>query len=280
MSKKHISILLLLLFSGVYTRAQQRSYLAFDYSVSQFKLSKPGSISGGLYQKLNRCNGNYTGASFHFAPGQKTTLGIGIGLSRLYYQKEWLGTFPESNQFGAAIVEGQMGYWSFPVSYIRTCGIGPKGLNRNYRSRKDWLHFGFSITYIPSFLGQTSFSATTSGGADRNTFLSGFHSDEQTFQHSLTIGFSDQLLLLNKHIRLDVEPYAGLGSSYFKENGTSINNFCFGLRMRIGISIKLPAISIEKEKDTKDAQQKKQLLKQKEKEIQEQLKQTPKQKQP
>lgn len=270
MSKTHFAILFL--FIGISAQAQ-RNYLAFDYSISQYKSPAAGKPREGISEKLNRCEGNYTGASFHFAFGTKNSVGIGMGISRISYQKEWLGTFPESSQFGAAIVNGQISYWSFPVSYHWISGWSR---SRNYSFTRAKLHFGFSITYTPSFEGKNSFSANTSGGANLNIFLSNFQSSEQSFQHSLTVGFCDQLFLLSKRIRLDVEPYGGFGSGYFKESGTTVNTTCFGLRIRIGISANLPKIHIERESDKGNAEEKKKLLEQKQKEIQEQLNKNPK----
>lgn len=272
---KYISILLLSFFTGTSIQAQ-RNYLNFDYSFFQFKHSQIGNTSNGLSETLNRCEGNYAGASFHFGLGRKSSFGIGMGLSKINYQKEWLGTFPESNQFGIATVNGKISYWSFPVSYTMIITSAIKSGYRNCRPRKERFRFGFSITYTPSFEGKSSFSANTSGGADFNTFLSGFNSNEQSFQHSLTAGLCDQLFLLDKGIRIDLEPYGGIASGFFKESGTSINNICYGLRFRIGFSAKLPNISIEKEVDAGNAAEKKKLLEQKQKEIQEQLNKNPK----
>jgi len=270
MSKKHITILLLSFFIGISIQAQH-NYLLFDYSVSQFKLSQTSTTSSTLSEKLNRCEGKYAGASYHFALGRKNSIGIGMGLSKINYQKEWLGVFPESNQFGVAMVNGQIEYWSFPVSYTRTNGYGRNNLARYSRFKRDQAHFGFTITYTPSFIGKNSFSVNTLGGADHNTFLSSFNSNEQAFQHSLTIGLSDQFYLLENRIRIDLEPYFGMGSSFFKEGGTNINNLSFGLRCRIGLYTKLPQINIEREVAKGNAEEKKKQLEQKQKEIQEQL---------
>jgi hypothetical protein len=274
MSGKHIFILLLS-FLGISLQAQ-RNYLAFDYSISQFKPSYTSENLDGILKRLNRCEGNYAGASYHFAVGRRTFASIGIGISKINYKKEWLGTFPESNQFGIATVDGQISYWSFPISYTRIIASATQSGFRNCRPRKEKFRFGFSITYTPSFEGKNFFSATTSGGADLNTFLSGFQGNTQSFQHSLTAGFCNQFFLINKSARLDLEPYAGIGSSYFKEGGTSINNLCYGLRLRIALSAKLPKIRIEKEVNTGNAEEKKKLLEQKQKEIQEQLNRNPK----
>ena len=274
MSKKHIITLLVILFIGISIQAQH-NYLLFEYSISEYKLSNANRTSATLSEKLNRCEGTYVGGSFHFALGRKNSLGVGMGLSKINYQKEWLGTFPESNQFGVALVDGEIAYWSFPISYMWVAGQGPRGLNRYYRSRKDRFHFAFTFTYTPSFEGKNSFSATTAGGADQTIFLASFKSNEQAFQHSLTFGLTNQLYLLENHLRMDIEPYAGIGSGYFKESGTNINNISFGLRLRIGLKAKLPHISIEKEVNPGNSAEKKKLLEQKQKEIQDQLNKKP-----
>ena len=271
MSKKLITTLFLSLILGLSIQAQ-KNYLMFDYSISQFKsLQKNGTSLTGISEKLNRCEGNYLGGSYHFGVGVNNSLSIGIGLSKIKYQKEWLGIFPESNQFGIASVNGQIDYWSFPVSYSWSSDSRPRNFYRCGGYRRDRLRFGFSITYTPSFEGRNIFSINTSGGADQNIFLSNFHSNEQSFQHSLTLGLSDQFYLLESRIRLDIEPYAGIGSGFFKESGTNINNISYGLRFRIGIKAKLPKISIEREVDKGNAEEKKKQLEQKQKEIQEQI---------
>lgn len=272
MSKKQVTLTLIFFFIGISIKAQH-NYLLFDYSISQFKLSQTITASSTLFGKLNRCEGKYIGGSYHFALNAKNAIGVGMGLSKINYQKEWLGVFPESNQFGIATVNGKTEYWSFPVSYTWTNGRGIrnyiKGLRHHYNKEK--LRCGFSITYTPSFIGKSSFSINTLGGANYNTFLSTFNSNEQAFQHSLTLGLSDQFYLLENRIRLDLEPYTGIGSGFFKESGTNINNISYGLRLRIGIKAKLPKIRIEKEVDKGNAEEKKKQLEQKQKEIEEQL---------
>ncbi len=270
MSKKHFTILLLSFFIGISIHAQH-NYLLFDYSISHFKPSQASGTSSALLGKLNRCEGKYVGGSYHFAWRRRNEIGIGMGLSKINYQKEWLGVFPESNQFGIATVNGQIDYWSFPVSYTWINGYGRNTYARFTRFKRDRFHFGFTITYTPSFIGKNSFSVNTLGGADHNTFLSSFNSNEQAFQHSLTVGLSDQFYLLENRLRLDLEPYAGMGSGFFKESGTNINNISYGLRLRIGIKAKLPHIRIEKEVNTGNAEEKKKQLEQKQKEIEEQI---------
>jgi hypothetical protein len=272
---KHITIFLFSFLTGISIQAQ-RHYLNFDYSIFQFKHSQTDNYSNGLSKRLNRCEGSYEGASFHFAARRNNSIGIGMGLSNITYQKEWLGTFPESNQFGFATVRGQIKYWSFPVSYTRIIGSGVKHRYRSCYRRRENFRFGFSITYIPSFEGKSSFTANTFGGANLDTFLSDFESNEQSFQHSLMLGLCNQFFLINKCMKIDLEPYLGIGSGYFKEYGTNINNLTYGLRLRIGFSVRLPTISIQREVDSGNAAEKKKQLEQKQKEIQEQLNKNPK----
>ncbi len=272
MSKKHLSALFLSLVLGISIQAQ-RNFLNFDYSISQYKLPSVGETVFGLSEKLNRCEGNFIGGSYQFAVGRKSFIGIGMGLSKISYQKEWQGTFPESNQFGIANVNGKIDYWSFPVSYTWIHGRPIRSYIKNFRHHynNQKLHFGFSITYTPSFEGRNTFSATTAGGADQTSFLANFKSNEQAFQHSLTVGLCSQLYLIDNHLKMELEPYAGIGSGFFKETGTNINNISFGLRCRIGISVKLPRITIEREVDKGNAEEKKKQLLEKQKEIKKQL---------
>lgn len=271
MSKIHITTLFLSLILGISIQAQQ-NYLVFDYSISQFKsLQKNTTSFIGISEKLNRCEENYLGGSYHFAVGKHNSFSIGIGLSKINYQKEWMGIFPESNQFGFASVNGQIEYWSFPVSYTWSCGSRPRSYYRCGGYRRERFRFGFSITYTPSFEGRNSFSANALGGAGQTTFLSNFKSNEQAFQHSLMLGLSDQLHLFENRVRLEVEPYAGIGSGFFKESGTNINNINYGVRFRIGLKVKLPHISIEREVNKGNAEEKKKQLLEKQKQIQEQI---------
>jgi hypothetical protein len=275
MSKKLTTTLFLLVLIAISMHAQ-RNYLSFDYSISQFKSSQNTYYTTGLSERMSRCEGNNAGASYHLAFGRKNSVSIGMGLSKVSYQREWIGIFPESNQFGRVVINGNINYWSFPFSFTRTTGSNRRGHNRHYHSGNERFNFGFSISYTPSFAGSSSYSATSSGGAGLDTFLSGFHPNEQSFQHSLTVAICDQVYLFDKSIRLDLEPFAGIGSGYFKESGSSINTISFGLRLRIALSAKLPNIRIEKDLDKGNAEEKKKLLEQKQKEIEEQLNRNPK----
>lgn len=270
MSKKHITILFLSFILGLSLQAQ-RNYLNFDYSISQFKILNANKYSSTLSEKLNRCEGNYLGGSYHFSVGRKSSIGIGMGLTKINYQKEWQGTFPESNQFGVATVDGKISYWSFPVSYTWIQGRVYRGYRSYHHVSQQKLHFGFTFTYTPSFVGWNSYTVKTAGGAYQPTFLSNFRSNEQSFQHSLTVGICNQLYLIDNHLKMEVEPYAGIGSGYFKESGTNLNAISFGLRCRIGISAKLPHITIVKEVDKGNAEEKKKQLLEKQKQIQEQI---------
>ncbi|MBL0328524.1 MAG: hypothetical protein IPP64_03680 [Bacteroidetes bacterium] len=267
MSKKHLITLILTLHLGISLHGQ-RNFLNFDYSISHYKIPQVGETVFGLSEKINRCEGNFIGGSYHIAVRRKHFIGIGMGLSEIKYQKEWQGTFPESNQFGVATVDGKISYWSFPVSYS---WIQSRGYRSYHHMNQQKLRFGFTFTYTPSFESYTSVSVTTAGGANQTTFLANFKSNEQAFQHSLTVGLCSQLFLIDNHLKMELEPSAGLGSGFFKETGTNINTVSFGLRCRIGISLKLPRITIEKEIDKGNAEEKKKQLLEKQKQIEEQL---------
>lgn len=265
MSKKHITILLINIFISITIHAQ-RNYLSFDYFISQYKTSAFKEVSTELFQKLNRCESFYTGGSYHFSVDRKHSFSFGIGVSKINYQKIRQGIFPDNNQFGIATINGQVRYWSFPVSYTRICAKSTNALGYK-RSR---FHFGFTLTYTPAWEGKNSFTVDAAGGVDPNMFYTNYISNVQPFQHSLSFGLCNQLFLLRKWIRMDVEPYIGIGSGFFKEDGTNISNTCFGVRFRMGFNARLPTITIEKETN-KISEEKKKLLEEKQKEIQKQL---------
>lgn len=266
MSRKHI-FFFCLIWINIHSFAQHH-YVCYDQSIFGLKTKSPQSNGRFL-----RYEGIQQGGSIQFSCDKTNQLGIGMNLSTISYEKEWKGIFPESNEFGWVQVNGKLKYWSFPVSYNWLPLSGPRSYFRCGGYRREKFHFGFSITYIPSFLAQSTYRANTMGGADLNTFLSTFQSNEQNFQQSLTLALSDQFLMLDKHLRLDVEPYVGIGSGYFKESGAHLTTVIYGLKLRVGLWSKLPTLEIEREVNRGNEEQKKKELEKKQKEIEEKLKQ-------
>ena len=257
----------LFLFASGTIYAQRYNYVGFETNAFEFRPSQQNLSTTDLSGRLNRCEMIFSGASFTCSLDRRNALGIGIGISKLNYQKEWQGIFPESNSFGVLTIDGKADYWSFPFSFHHYSGSNRTAY---YQKRT---YFGWSLTYTPSFIAQSRQVLNTSGGADVHSFQ---QLPEQTFQHSLTIGFCNSFYFADSFFQLNIEPYAGVASSYFKENGSRYDNIVFGSRFRICLRANKINISITKEVNKGNAQQKKQELLKKQQEIQEQLKNQPK----
>ncbi|MFL5766187.1 MAG: hypothetical protein ACJ77K_19750 [Bacteroidia bacterium] len=213
------------------------------------------------------------GAVFYYALENTNSISIGAGLSRIDYRKEWQGVFPSNNQFGVATLDGRLEYWSFPLTY----SISSRSSRWRYTCyRISRWSFGFDLTYTPSFISKASSSLNTSNGLSSDPSLEDFKSNEQSFQHSLAIGLPYRINFADKLLRLDVEPYAGICSGYFRETGSRVDNLVYGVRLRFCIRAKLPQITIDHEVNTGNSEQKKQDLLKKQQEIRDQLNKQPK----
>jgi hypothetical protein len=205
---------------------------------------------------------------FMLQRGNTTAFSFGAGLTTINYEKQWLGIFPEKDQFGAVRIKGNIKYWSFPVS-LRLISYSTRRYGCRGPLRTSW-QFGMNISYIPSFAGKHTYSIKTFAGADSSSFVRDLNSNEQPFQHSILIGLSNRFYLLRNKILIEAQPYFGVGSGYFKENGTKFNNFSYGIRLQIGFRARIPRISITRETN-KNYDEKKKELRQKQKEIEQQL---------
>jgi hypothetical protein len=259
-------IILLMTFAGIKLAAQY-NYLAYDQFFFRFDQPSPKNNTA-LDQRTLNSTGNYSGAVFHFGVGNTTAFSIGAGLSNIHYEKQWLGIFPEKDQFGVVRIKGNIKYWSFPVS-LRLMSYSTKRYGCRGPLRTFW-QFGMNISYIPSFAGKHTYSLKTFAGADSSLYVTNLNSNEQSFQHSILIGLSNRLYLLKSRILMEVQPCFGIGSGYFRENGTKFNNLSYGIRLQIGFRARMPRIQIWRETN-KDYTDKKQELQKKQQEIQQQL---------
>jgi hypothetical protein len=273
MTLKH-GIIIFLLFFIRFSVFGQVNYLSVDYSAFELKHKYNDTASSVPSGKMIRFNGTYIGESFHLALGRYNSLSLGLGLTTINYEKQWLGVFRENNQFGAATLKGKIQYLSLPLSLTLITGTGLKRYRSSYRNP---FRFGINIRYVPSFQTGNSFAMNTYAAADSSSFFSGYHPGTREFQHSLTIGFCNQLLLFNKKdkkLLVTVEPYIGYGSGFFYVKGGS-SAFTYGIKFQLGIHLKLPRIRIEREVNPGNAAEKKKLLEQKQKEIEQQLNKQP-----
>lgn len=274
MKNKALSTIAIIILTGFYNYAQH-NYLLFDYNINNYKYSTEKYYAPDLFEKLKKITSTYSGGSYLYELDNKNLVGIGIGLKKCNYEKQWVGIFPENNQFGIVVADGEIKYWSFPISYVFNTHITRKFGCGLYRKRI-LIRTGLTFTYTPSFVGKNTYSIRGYSASNLDSFISSYQTNVQSFQHSLKIGLCSYHYLFERNIRLEIEPYVGIGSGYFQENGTRIDNFSYGLKIRLGVSAILPSISIQKEKQPAISPEKKKQLEEKQKQIEQQLKNNPK----
>ncbi|MGZ4115881.1 MAG: hypothetical protein ACXVPY_00300, partial [Bacteroidia bacterium] len=249
----------------------QKNYFGTEASCFGIKPAHSGNTVNGLYEKTNRTEGNNFAVTYRITIASGSSINLGVGLSKISFQKEMLGIFPETNQFGLAEINGQISYWTFPLSYSLALPAFSRSTYKHSRIRNS-----IRICYAPSFEGKNSKSINTFGGAELSSFSSAYRLNEQEFQHSLLISFGNQFYFASKNIRISIDPFAGIGTGYFKESGTSIRTLSYGINLSLEFKMHLPTITIEKETDKGNEEEKKKLLEQKQKEIEDQLNKNPK----
>ncbi len=264
MTSKHNIIFFIQFFIAISVCAQL-NYLGIDYSAFELKHNSNDTSLTIPSGKMTRFGGTFIGESFHLALNRYNTLGIGLGLTTIEYERQWVGIFRESNQPGGATVKGSVKYLSLPFTLSLISGTGIR-----YKVNRSPIRFGVNITYVPSFQTKNSFSVKTFGTADSSIFFSNYRPGAKEVQHSFTIGLCTQFLLCNKKLKFGVEPYFGFGTGYFNEKQGS-SNFIYGLKCQMAIHLKLPRIVIQKEPKPGNYNEKKKELEQKQKEIEQQL---------
>ncbi|HEY6161605.1 MAG TPA: hypothetical protein VI112_10290 [Bacteroidia bacterium] len=252
--------MLLFLMTGILSRAV--TPIGFDYSLFDVRHAYSVRNINGLFEKINFVEGRCWNVSIHKIVTRHSYLCFGMGFMTMDYQKEIEGIFPETGQYGTIIARGKTGYWSFPVS-LMCMNAGRAEFSR-----------GIIITYLPSFEGQNSFSVNTYGGALQSAYRAQYTNEEQAFTHALLFTLTNQLNFYRGYLRLCIDPYVGIGSGLFKYEGAAIDNLRFGISFKV--ITRLPHISIERECSHHNDEKKK-LLEQKQKEIEQQLKNKPKQ---
>lgn len=267
MTSKHNIIFFIQFFIAISVCAQI-NYLSVDYSVFELKHNSNDTSSTIPSGKMTRFNGNYIGESYHFALGRYNSFSLGLGLTTINYEKQWVGIFRESNQFGAVTLKGSIQYLSLPLSLTIISG---SGISRGcYRTNRSMRRFGVNITYVPSFQTRNNFSMNTFGTADSSALFKDYTPAVKEFQHAITIGICNQFMFFRKKLKLNLEPYAGIGSGFFYAKD-GLPNFSYGVKLQLAIHLKLPKVRIEKESKPGNYNEKKKELEQKQKEIEQQL---------
>lgn len=233
-----------------------------DYYVFTVRTNGSVKFQNGVFEKANSIQGHFWGGCYNIPVTRNSAFSLGMGMNSINYQKEIQGIFPETGSYGFISISGSSRYWTFPISFV--C-IQP----RNKYSRSTYQN-GIRITYVPSFRNRIQTTAIATGGAIQSDRYLNYISDEMEIQHSFLISVTNQVFL-GKKAKLCIDPYIGFGSGYFKGETEFISNMSYGLRL--SLQFKFPHISFDvvHEKDPRN-QERKKLLQQKQKEIEEQLK--------
>lgn len=258
MLRKTIFLLALLLLQLLPARA----YVRLDYSPLFIRSGYEGRFVNGYYERLDFRNANYFGITGSMACSRNTSASIGVGLTRAGFQKETQGFFPATNQYGLAVVTQRNDYWTFPVSFFFS--FSTRSANTS----------GIRLSYVPMVLGATHRTISLAGGAEQSDFASTYSDDSQPFRHSLLLYVSNIVGNRNRTLFFGIDPFIGIGSSFFKSDGVKLNTMTYGISC--SVQFKLPHISIERRPDP-DKQRQQQAIRQKQKEIEQQLKNKPKQ---
>ncbi len=233
-----------------------QSNLGFEYSTFKVKNGNEAVINNNLLQKTNFVNGNYRGLIYNLLLNRELRFSAGIGQTRLSTQTETEGVFSVTNQYGVILTNGNFVYWTFPLSVSQNFSIRSKSFT------------GFKITYVPNILSSEKFHTEKTDGALSNSDEYTICNRSQVFQHSLLLSINHRYAAFNKFLMIDVAPFIGLGSGYFKSDASKINTVSYGINF--SLQINLSSINIERRPVRNDPEKKK-LLEQKQKEIQEKL---------
>lgn len=257
-----LTLLTILISLSTLTRAG--NLWGVDYYAFSIKTNEPVKFENGLFEKTDVLRGHYWGGCYGLPVTRNSAIGFGLGLSKIQYQKEIQGIFPETGLYGFISITGSVNYWSLPISYVIT--------KASSRFRYSYYN-GIRLTYVPSFIDNSSTSLNANGGSTQSEQFLAHKNDEVRFQHSLLISFTNQIYLARK-IKLCIDPYIGFGSGYFNSEKNIVSNISYGVRL--SFQFKLPEISFELDHHT-DAKEleKQKLLLQKQKEIEEQLRKKP-----
>ena len=255
-----VRLVLFTLFISLSSLTRAGNLWGVDYYAFSIKTNAPIKFENGLFEKMDALHGHYWGGCYGLPITRNSAIGLGLGISTVQYQKEIQGIFPETGQYGFISINGTMNYWSLPVSYVIT--------RSSSRFRYSYYN-GIRLTYVPSFVNNSSTSLNANGGSTQSEQFLDHKKDEVRFQHSLLISITNQIYLARK-LKLCIDPYIGFGSGYFTDEKAIVSNISYGLRL--SIQFRLPDISfqIEHHTDAKELEKQK-LLQQKQKEIEEQL---------
>lgn len=200
-------------YFGTAGAQQFEAGLSFDVSAIQFL--KPGFSSDNYMVQFHNTYCDYKGLSARF--NGYPDFSVGIGMSSVYFDREIQGVFPESNQYGVALLHTQLHYWSFPVS-VCLSGSNTEGL---------------VLSYTPSITGYSEQSAERWGGALSSEYIDAYPSGHVIFQHSFHLAYNLEIAPNRRSFAFQIRPFAGAGSGYLTSQKQSIATFSYGVSLSI-----------------------------------------------
>ncbi len=200
--------------------------------------------------------GYYYGADYSF-----NVLSVGVGMTSLNFEDElYTNAVP-------AFVSTQNRYFSVPVA-ITTTPYNRRFSRYNYRRQ---LTSNIKLTYIPSFKQKTAAIINHGSTTENSELLANRYAK---FQHALRLSmlFKAQI---TSGIHLSLEPFVGVHNSYLKAyDNKAVDGINLGINFRLVANIDID-FNIRKVIVSGSSTSKKDLL-EKQKEIENQLKNKPK----
>jgi|GEM_PF-3132608 len=243
------------------------AFIRIDYSPFFLRAGYSGRLTNGFYETLDFRNANYFGLTFSTPLSRSSTLSYGLGFTRVGFEKQTQGIFPETNAYGLAVVKQTNSYWTFPVSCFFSLARRTNG------------NSGIRLAYLPCVLGGTKAEISLLGGAEQSAFAANYRDDSQPFRHSLLLYIANTIGNRSRTLFFGLDPFIGIGSGFFKSDGAKLNTMSFGVSLSMQFRLDNISITLEKE-SSRGNQSRKEALERKQKEIEKQLKNSPKKQQP
>lgn len=201
------------------TAKAQLEYLGFGCSFGVVNSKQPSSNENNLLIRNHPSFSYYKGVLLR--SNNDPPMDFGIGFTTVNAEREIQGVFPESNQFGVAVINTTLNYWSIPISL--------RFVRRNMPV--------VSISYIPSFLAFSKQFIQKYGGATESDYIKKYPKDFSIFQQSLICSLNMEFGGRHSIFSLNVNPYFGMGTGFLRDQKPLISNVMYGVGMSISFDV-------------------------------------------
>jgi hypothetical protein len=248
----HLLLVLITFMLLQKTAKAQIENIGFGCSLGMIHTLQPGNNANNLLLRNNSTFSYYKGILLR--NNDDPCLDVGIGIKTVNIEREIQGVFPETNQYGVAIINTNINYWSIPI----TLNLVSRKLPR------------ICFTYVPAVIANSKQTIQKYGGAIESEYLNKFPDDISLFQQSLLCSISATFSGNRSLFTFCFNPYFGIGTGLMKDQKAIISNFTYGLGM--SITIDAPSIHITRTThDNPSRRNKEEELKRKQEEIEKKL---------